>query len=248
MVASCNELEAITVSLEAHQDFRYRFCETLYRQLIPQFCDDAARRCDVSTFNKSSVNLSEQDAANFLRALDNGLIHHVGRGLYRAVRSAASEQFFWTGRNVPGLRSFSLWLEPIITVGALARLHFDYGWPEDLIGTQSVDWAFDLVGFLPGACSEHIAGEVKKTNAELDQLLMLMFEFGQLPVPEAPPPSGKARNAYKKIAALRERRAPIFWAIGPDGTSKVHRVEYHAGDRVKLVKAEAAIMQFSSHS
>jgi len=216
------------------------FQQLLYDQLVPEFCGDPKRRCDPSTFNRASVRVSEHDAHYFLKAWEGGLLRHAGRGIYHASRGAAGEQFFWTGRNVPGARSFSLWLEPIITVAALARLHFDFEWPQDLIGTQSVDWSFDLVAFRPDMRDEWIAGEVKKTKGEVDQLLALMEAFGRdpsLPIPA----SGKARNAYKKVAGLRARRAPVFWAVGPDGLSKVYLAEYRDDDVIQLVEQANAL-------
>lgn len=224
---------------------RIAFERLLYDRLIPEFCSDPKRRCEPSTFDRASVRVRESDAADFLRAWNAGLFEHRGRGLYRSATSTVSEQFFWTGRNLPGARSFKLWLEPVITVAAFARLHFDYGWPHHLISTQSVDWAFDLVARLPDREHEFVAGEIKKTEAEIDQLLVLMKEFGRnpnLPVPA----SGKARNAYKKVLALRRRQAPVFWAIGPGGFSKVHAVEYGADGAIDLAEGPHAL-RFESH-
>ncbi len=210
------------------------FEELIYDEMIVDFCSDENRKCNISTFNKSSVKVAEQDAMHFLTAWNGGLIKHVGRGLYRTQRSAAAEQFFWSGSKSSNPRSFNLWLEPIITVAALAKLHYDYSWPQNLIGTQSVDWAFDLVAFQSGSENEFIAGEVKKTKSEIEHLLILIEKFGrdpQLPLP----PSGKERNAFKKVAGLRSRNAPIFWAVGPDGMSKVFRVIYHYDEVIELI-------------
>lgn len=201
------------------------FEKLLYDQLIPEFCADRSRRCEPSNFNRASVKVGELDAAYFLKAWDGELIQHVGRGIYRTPRSAVGEQFFWEGQRSKDPRPFSLWLEPIITVANLARLHFDFGWPKHLIGTQSFDWAFDLVAFSPNSESEVIAGEVKKSKVEVDQLLTFMEQFCRDPNLQ-PPPSGKARNAFKKVTGLRIRKAPVFWAVGPEGLSKVYRVRY----------------------
>jgi hypothetical protein len=224
-------------------DCRSAFEGVLYERLIPEFCGDSDRRCETSDFRGDSVRISAQDASYFVMAWEAGLIEHQGRGLYRAAGSAASEQFFWTGPRASEPRWFSLWIEPVITVAALARLHFDFGWPKHLIGTQSVDWAFDVVTFLPGQANEFIAGEVKKTRSEVDHLIRLMAEFGRNPRMEVPT-SGKARNAYKKVAGLRARRAPMFWAIGPDGLSKAYRVRYHQRDVVELVPADDRALRF----
>jgi hypothetical protein len=171
-----------------------------------------------------------------MKAWHGGLISPVGRGLYRAICSAAGEQFFWEGPKRLEPRSFTLWLEPIITVAALARLHFDFGWPVDLIGTQSIDGAFDIVAFSPfRRANEHIAGEVKKSEAEVEMLLLLMQEFGREPLIVAPT-FGRQRNAYKKMAALRARNPPLFWAVGPAGYSRVFKLHYLNGGLVRFAE------------
>ena len=212
--------------------------------LIPEFCADRARGCEASGFKRESIRVHEIDARNFMRAWHGGLIEHEGRGLYRAARSSASEQFFWSGARHGTPRSFTLWLEPIIAVAALAKLNFDHGWPGDLIGTQSPDWAFDVVSYHPDGDHEHIAGEVKKSASEIKSLLQLMRHFGQ-DATATIPPSGKARNAYKKVAALRERHAPYFWAIGPNGQSEVFRVSYCKHCSLDFVQADDQVLDFA---
>lgn len=220
------------------------FERVVFDELVPEFCADEKRQCNPSSFKKESVKVHETDARDFVRAWKGGLLSHQGRGLYRASRNAASEQFFWTGAKQPTPRSFTLWIEPVITVGALARLHWDYGWPKELIGTQSVDWAFDLVTFQPGAGNEHIAGEVKKSVMEIERLLLFMRQFGQNPDLEVPA-AGPARNAYMKVAALRARHAPLFWAVGPAGLSKVFRVHYGSLDTVELIPTDERELHFA---
>ncbi|MCL6684094.1 hypothetical protein [Sphingomonas alba] len=206
----------------------------MHSKLIPEFCGEAGRNCQPDGFVASPVQVSDVDARYFLMAIEAGLLEHLGCGRYKAAASSAFEQFFWEGRKALEPRPFTLWLEPVITVAGLARLHFDHGWPKESIGTQSADFAFDLVTFLPGNSTESIAGEVKKTAREIDDLVTLMVEYGRAADIEAPT-AGKERNAYMKVAALRRRRPPIFWALGPDGLSRVFKVQFGAGDVVELV-------------
>jgi hypothetical protein len=210
------------------------FDRLLHERLIPEFCSEPKRACDPSGFKSKSAQVSHEDASVFLSAFNAGLVQHQGSGLYRAAKSAASEQFFWEGPKGANPRTFSLWLEPIITVAALGRLHVDCGWPKDLLGTQSSDWAFDVVAFLPEQPNLFIAGEVKKTTNEVVRLLQLMEEFGLDPELEQPP-SGKERNAYKKVTALRSQKPPVFWAVGPANYSRVYSVDYTLEGIVRLV-------------
>jgi hypothetical protein len=122
----------------------------------------------------------------------------------------------------------TLWVEPIITVAVLARLHFDLGWPRELLGTQSKDWAFDVTTYLsPDHKREHIAGEVKKSAAEMDRLVECMMRFGKVPSADwSVAPKGRELNALKKLQALRSRRPLLFWAVGPAGANCAFRMGY----------------------
>ena len=128
----------------AAQTFRNR----VLNDLLPTYCNDPSRLWDVAGFKQDWDKIGEIDAADFLRGVDGELVKHEGRGLYRAPRSTAREQFFWPGVKKKTPRPITLWVEPIITVAVLARLHFDLGWPKELIGTQSKDWAFDVTTYL----------------------------------------------------------------------------------------------------
>jgi hypothetical protein len=218
------------------------FEDRILNDLLPAFCNDPARRYDVAGFRPDFSKVHEQDAQNFLRAFDANLVKLEGR-LYRAPQSRAGEQFFWDGGRVVKPRLITLWLEPIITVAALSKLHFDFQWPKQLLGTQSADWAFDVTAYLEtDLINEQIACEVKKTGSELIQLVELMHYFGQTTTEEAKP--GKSRNAYKKVQGLRSRRAPIFWALGPGGQSLVFKVSYAEDGTVSFDEASVAALAY----
>lgn len=222
-----------------------QFKSLLYDRLIPEFCSDPGRRFELAGFQRESVKVSEEDARYFLLAFNAGLVEHCGGGNYKCPQSACIERFLWEGRRASDPRRYTLSLEPVISVAGLARLHFDYGWPAELIATQSSDYALDLVAFLPGAPSEFIAGEVKKTRRELERLVELMMLFGRDATAGLPPSAKQEeRNAYKKIAALRSRQPPSFWALGPDGLSRVFKVNYSAGEFVDLVKVAEDALKF----
>ena len=198
--------------------------------LLPTFCNDPSRGRGCEGFKEDWTKVTEKDAADFLSALDAGLIEHVGRGLYRAPKSHASEQFFWEGNKNISPRPVTLWVEPIITVAVLYRLHFKWGWPKNLLGTQSKKWDFDVIAYRASDLSnEYVACEVKKTVAELDQLVELMGRFSAVRDLRDAPKSKREENAFRKLTGLQERRAPIFWAVGPNGANKVFRMTYTDG-------------------
>lgn len=205
--------------------------------LIPEFAGAPDRNMHVSSFRRDTLKLSEYDAAEFIRVWNSGMLNHFERGRYRFRENGSIEQFFSSGPKAKVPRQFGLWLEPVIAVGAMGRLHFDFGWPEGLIATQSRDGAFDVVAFRPGCQNEHIAGEVKKSESETKVLIKLMKKFGL--EPEAiEPQSGITRNAFKKVLALRRRQPPVFWAIGPNRLNEVFKVRYFPNGQLKLILSD----------
>jgi hypothetical protein len=108
---------------------RSEFDELLADRLIPDFCSDQIRRADASGFVAKSNLVTEEDAEDFLRGWHAGLPVHQGSGQYLVGVGRVHEQFFSSGRKAVEQRSFTLWVEPIVTMGAIARLHLDHGWP-----------------------------------------------------------------------------------------------------------------------
>jgi hypothetical protein len=202
------------------------FQRRILDDLLPQFCNDQSRAWGTGGFKAAWGKISEVDAADFLRGIDAGLVEHRGRGLYEAPRSRASEQFFWSGPKHKTPRPITLWAEPIITIAVLARLHFDLGWPKELLGSQSRDWAFDVTTYLASDSDvEYIACEVKKSTAEIDKLIELMTRFGKSSIANQPTIS-KERNAFRKLQALRRRQPKLFWAVGPGGSNHAFKMRY----------------------
>jgi len=219
------------------------FKDRILNDLLPAFCDDSARKYDISGFRPNFDSIHEADATNFLKALDAGLIEPDGN-MYRAPRSYAREQLFWEGTVEQSPRLITIWVEPIITIATLARMHFDLGWPKDLLGTQSSDWAFDVAAYSPeDFVNERVACEVKKTDKELTSLIEMMKSFGGSP--DRTFANSKEKNAFKKVAGLRARRAPVFWAVGPGGGNVVFKVSYAEDGRVDFEEASLEILRYT---
>jgi hypothetical protein len=219
------------------------FRDRILNEFLPTFC--TSRSWSSDGFIPEWDKVSEPDAADFLRGIDGGLLKHAGRGLYRAPRSYASEQFFWSGRKHKAPRSITLWVEPIITVAVFARLHFDLGLPKELLGTQTKGgWAFDVATYLAADSDvEYIACEVKKSAAEIGKLLELMSRFGKDPQAEA---ARNEKNAFHKVKALRTRHPPPLWAVGPARLSHAFRLEYSQEGVVSFHEIESQKLRYPS--
>lgn len=209
------------------------FTARLLSEWLPNYCND--RGYAIEGYKAASNKVTADDARGFIRALDGRIVEDCGGGRYQMPNSKAKEVIFWEGAKGSVPRSITLWLEPVITIASVARLHFDLGWPLACLGMQSVNYEFDLTASLPGKLeTEHIAGEVKKSERELDALIKAMIELGsRTEVDETALPAPQL-NAYRKLKGLLVRRAPLFWAVGPGGRSHAFAVSYPAESKASF--------------
>lgn len=217
------------------QNSHVMFTDRLSNEWLPSYCKDSNRGYSVAGYKANSNKITAQDANDFLRALDNGVVVDSGGGRYRAPQSKANEVIFWEGLKTKTPRPITLWMEPVITIASVARLHLDYGWPMHCLGMQSAKWEFDLTAFLPqNLKTEYIAGEVKKTVKELDVLLESLHSLCREEEVDAKILVPTCANAYKKFLGLLRSRAPLFWAIGPGHVSHLFEVSYPSESKVSL--------------
>lgn len=204
---------------------RQIFTKKLKSCWLPSFCDARDHSLNPIGFVDANLaKLSEFDAYWFLRGLAKGYVTEKD-GFFFSEMSAAKEQIFWEGRKADNPRKISLWLEPIITIGALTRLIEEYRWPPSQVGLQSpAPWPFDLIGYQADRESEILACEVKKSEVEIDQLIEAMLRYCRLPPLEAEPESPKLKNAYRKIAGIRRSWPKLFWAVGPNRCEKFFKI------------------------
>lgn len=215
------------------------------REFLEPFCNSPHRNLAAEGFVTSSMEkLDPRDAADFLSAVDEKLVSHAN-GFFTAPCSKAKEQIFWTGLKSKSPTRLTLWLEPIIAMAGLMRLHRDHGWPVSLLGMQSKTWAFDLVGYAENRKNEVLACEIKKTVREVDVLIDFMRNQGSDPVEMLSNMKGGERNAFKKVLALRETRASTFWALGPGGFGRIFHVEYGDSGEVRLSTTDERVLGYA---
>lgn len=202
------------------------FTERLYSEWLPAFCSRTDIDRTPDGFRPETLaRLDEFDADWFLRAIETGVVTET-RGMFTAAMSGFQEQLFSTGSKTQIPRPLTLWTEPIITIGALARLHVTYGWPVAQLGAQPKPFAFDFAAYRPDLQQVAIAGEVKKNTREIETLHRMMVAFGREgPLSSLPSKEEQAtRNAYKKVLALRATWPALVWLLGPGDTGQVLRV------------------------
>lgn len=211
------------------------FWRRLKEDWLPAYCNDPARNYDVAGFRPDTKQVSDIDARDFMRALDHNIVKVDSGGRFRMPRSSVNEVIFWEHPAKVSPRPISLWIEPVITVAAVARLHLDYGWPLGCLGMQSVDWAFDLIAFKPDDPEhEFIAGEVKATTSELNKFMVGLQECCAAGDHDCADANRARKNAHRKWLGLKRSRAAILWAIGPSSESRVFDVSYSQYSTMQL--------------
>lgn len=223
------------------------FSRRISEEWLPTYCNDTRRKYSVEGYKPTSNKVTAQDARDFMRALDHGIVIDTGGGRFRMPQSRATEVIFWEGSNSTTPRPVTLWMEPVLTIAAIARLHLDYGWPVDCLGTQSEKWEFDLMAFKPQDLrNEHIAGEVKKSSKELDELLIHLHTFSAEGGLDHCSASAARENAYQKWLGLHRCHAPLFWALGPDSDSRLFEVSYSPEGNIVLTQTTSDRLHFAA--
>ena len=222
---------------------RRKFKALVLDELLPTFCDYYSY--DPAGFHSATLDrISEHDAMWLLQALSTGSVTQ-DQAFFQSALSGAKEQIFWQGTKSVSPRPITVWVEPVITIGAAGRLHSEFGWPNDLIGLQSKgNWAFDLVAY--GRDGEPlVACEVKKTKREIDDLVDAMLRYvPQLPLSEEPR-RPRLRNAYGKVVGLRQLNPRCFWALGPNNYGKIFRFVAHmSGDVAGLEEMDEGALVY----
>jgi len=147
------------------------------------------------------------------------------KGFFINDTSHAKDQIFWEGLKGRDPRKLILWIEPIITIGACARLIEEFGWPPNRVGSQSVyPWPFDLACYEYGGDTEAIVGEVKKHPKEIDHLISDMQNYCSLEILEEEPKHNRLRNSYRKVVGIRKAWPKVFWVLGPNGEGHVFKI------------------------
>lgn len=222
------------------------FSERILNEWLAPFCE--SRGYENGGFVWSSLDkLSEADARDFMDAVDSGLVSHQA-GVFRAACSRANEYLFWEGAASVSPRRLTLWLEPVITIAGLRRMHHKFGWPIERLGAQSASYAFDFVGYQADQRTELVSCEAKPTRKAVDLLIAHMQKHAATPKEALKDCRPAEVNALKKVIDLRGSSSHTFWALGPDGYGHVFAVSRSAAGEVVLTPTNESALNFESNS
>lgn len=207
-------------------DLLEEFRRRLHSNWLPAYCSEPQRDYSSEGFRPDSLkSLEAFDAGWFIQAIDRNLVKYESGG-FRAPLSNGGEPIFWELEKSISPRPITLWREPVITIGAVARLQVEYGWPINALGTQSRrSWAFDLVGYGDDGARELLLCEVKKSDREIEKLQAYMLEYCASDPLEAEPDQKERKNAYRKVKDIRVAWPERVWLLGPGGRGTVFDIE-----------------------
>ena len=128
-------------------------------------------------------------------------------------------------------------------MAALAKLHVKFAWPVEYLATQPKGGQFDLAVFRSvSGDAMLIACEAKKTEQEalflVSELTRLSHENVQIGVGL----KNEQRNAFRKLAAIRDRKPDLLWIIGPGEHKRVFQITYEP--HVALHYASEELLHF----
>ncbi len=91
-----------------------RFTDRILTEWLPAYCSDPQRGYSAEGFDRGSITVSERDAADFLLALECGVVKIFRAADLRAHRSKVSEVIFWEGHKKSVPRKITLWLNLLL--------------------------------------------------------------------------------------------------------------------------------------
>jgi hypothetical protein len=213
-------------------DVREEFRQRIRSQLLPTYLEDYGRT--PGAYVDREERITSLDAAWFLRSIDEGIVAVESKARLKLPASRVKAMIFWSGSG----GATSIHLEGILSAGAAARLHIEYGWPVESLGFEFPDErgpgrrAFDL-GAVGPSKRLVLAGEAKKSKAELDRVIDVMQQCSSLDKHEHAK-GHKDQNGHRKMIGLVRCRPSIFWTFGPADDWSVFDVAYVGERRVEL--------------
>ena len=228
-------------------DSQREFMRRVMGEWLPAFCADSKRQYDPKVFKPEGKVIADADARDFLRAVDSGVAFFAARQRLGMRHGRACEPMFTEGEKKIQPRPVYLWVETVLTVAAGARLHFEHGWPVDLLGMQpNKDSALDLAAYRPtDLINEFIAGEIKPTARELAALSKNLRKCCTGEHDEACIKDKAKRNAHRKYSALQARKPAIFWLVGPSPHNEVYRLSYPSEGIIEMQQTDSSGLNFS---
>jgi hypothetical protein len=174
---------------------------------------------------RNAERIPDSDIEWFFRTLSFGVLTELPNGDFRAPRPGATERLYWHGSTKERPVLVSISIEPVISIGAIARLIDTLGWPAECLGLQTGKWGFDLTCYAPHSDTVVMQCEVKTSERDVDRMCQY-FEarLNGTGSPDIAKPAQR-KNWDAKLAELNSTRPEILWALGPGGYERVYRVE-----------------------
>jgi hypothetical protein len=187
----------------------------LFHDLLIEFC--RPRGLDPSLVDYTNEPWSQRDIDDFMSSTE--IFQSVGGGVFRWNRGHSLISLFGHGSKGANPRPPTLARESLTAMGSVAYLHYQLGWPLDLIEVETKGYVFDFAAYQPVSSSEDhmvIAGEAKSSATEAEAWLRLLRACAELPAHALDTHANpRAANAHKKRVGLDAERPEYLWLVAP---------------------------------
>jgi len=196
---------------------------------------------------RNAAKIPETDIHWFFRVLDLGILRELPNGDFHSPRPGAAERLYSHGDSSKCPVPVGISIEPVISLGAMARLIETFGWPSECLGVQAGSWGFDLTCYAPGSEKVILQCEVKTKERDIERMCAY-FEARLNGANEAGQASPTQRKNWDaKLAELASTGAQLLWALGPGGFERVYRVVTHGADGGRrILPASSEDLHFTS--
>ena len=167
--------------------------------------------------------LTEVDIRNFFRALEVGGIRECADGYLALARHGCRLRMFDHGLKGGVKQAAKISVEPILSIGVVARLVETFGWSANAIGTQMDKGAFDLSVFENNASIPAVQCEIKVRASEVNAMAAYFISV----MNTGTALEDRRTNWNRKLVSLKAQPPKLLWLLAPGEFERLFRVEAH---------------------
>jgi hypothetical protein len=183
--------------------------------------------------------LADVDVRNFFRSIKVGGIRDCEDGYLALARPGCRLRMFDHGLR-GAKQTAKVSVEPILSIGVVARLVETFGWPAQAIGTQMDKGAFDLSIYSGFSSVPAVQCEIKVRATEVDAMAAYFLSV----LNSAKPPEERHKNWNRKLGSIVAQPPKLVWLLAPGQYERVFRVDA-TNSKLTMLEVEAKELRFA---
>lgn len=184
--------------------------------------------------------LADIDVQNFFRSIEVGGIRDCGDGHLALARDGCRLRMFDHGLKGGARQTAKVSVEPILSIGVVARLVEMFGWPAQAIGTQMDKGAFDLSIYAGSSTVPAVQCEIKVRASEVDA----MADYFLSVLNAGKPLEERHKNWNRKLNSIAVQPPKLVWLLAPGQHERVFRLDA-PGSTLRFFEVPATQLRFA---